>query len=64
MEAPTNKMRAENLHAQITPELLKLLENAPPFGSCGIDIFLHDDQITRFTVRAEVSRKPRTGGQL
>ncbi len=63
MEAPTDKMRAENLLAQIKPELLKLLENAPSYGSCGIDAILHNDEIIRFIVRAEVSRKPRTGGE-
>jgi hypothetical protein len=62
--AQTQAARAESLLAEIKPELLKLLENAPAFGSCGIDVFLHENEIVRFAVRAEVSRKPRTGGRL
>ena len=56
--------RAEYLFEQVKPELLKVLRNAPEFGSCGIDIVLHQGEITRLLVRAEVARKiqPRGGG--
>jgi hypothetical protein len=45
-------------------ELLRLLENAPEFGSCGINIVFHDSEIVRISVKAEVTRKagPRIRG--
>lgn len=61
MQAQTQAARAETLLAEIKPELLKLLEHSPPFGSCGIEVFFHEGEIVRFSVRAEVSRKPRSG---
>jgi hypothetical protein len=56
--------RAALLLKSVESELLKLLKNAPEYGSCGIDIFFHDSEIVRVAVKAEVSRKlsPRTGG--
>jgi hypothetical protein len=54
--------RAEALFETIKPELLSLLKNAPEFGSCGIDIFLHQGEVIRTSIRAEITRKltPRT----
>jgi hypothetical protein len=48
----------------VEPELLRLLKNAPEYGSCGIDLVFHDSEIIRIGVRAEVTRKvrPRIGG--
>ncbi len=61
MDARTNSTRAELLLEEIKPELLRILENAPPFGSCGLDVVFHEGDISRIVVRAEISRKPRTG---
>jgi hypothetical protein len=58
------KDRAALLLKSIEPELLRLLKNAPEYGSCGIDIVFHDSEIIRIGVRAEVTRKvkSRIGG--
>jgi hypothetical protein len=55
--------RAELLLRSVEPELLRLLKNAPEYGSCGIDLVFHDSEIVRIGVKAEVTRKvkPRTG---
>lgn len=55
---------AAHIFRQIESELLKLLRNAPAYGSCGIDITLHQGEVVRLAVRAEVIRKlaPKTGG--
>jgi hypothetical protein len=56
--------RAALLLKSVKPELLRLLKNAPEYGSCGIDLVFHDSEIIRINVKAEVTRKvrPRTGG--
>jgi hypothetical protein len=56
--------RAALLLKSVEPELLRLLKNAPEYGSCGIDIVFHNSEIIRIGVRAEVTRKARlrTGG--
>jgi excisionase family DNA binding protein len=56
--------RAELLLAELKPELIRLLENAPPYGSCGFEVVLHQGQIIRTTMKSESTRKltPRTGG--
>jgi hypothetical protein len=57
--------RAALLLKSVEPELLRLLKNAPEYGSCGIDIFFHDSEIVRISVKDEIVRKvkPRTGGR-
>ena len=56
--------RAVYLFEQIKPELLKILRNAPEYGSCGIDVVLHQGEIVRLLIRAEIAQKitPRAGG--
>ncbi|GHV77166.1 hypothetical protein AGMMS49942_19870 [Spirochaetia bacterium] len=56
--------RAEKLLAELTPELISLFENAPPYGSCGFEVVLHQNSIIRTTMKFESTRKlaPRTGG--
>ena len=56
--------RAGCLFEILRPELIKVLRNAPEYGSCGIDIVLHQGEITRIVVRSEIMQKlqPRTGG--
>jgi hypothetical protein len=51
--------RAALLLKSVEPELLRLLINAPEYGSCGIDIVFHDSEIIRICVRAEVTRKAK-----
>ena len=57
--------RAESLLAELKPELIRLLENAPLYGSCGFDVVLHQGAIIRTTMKSESTRKllPRSGGK-
>jgi len=50
-------MKARRYLDEITPELLRLLESAPPFGSAGIDLTSHDSEITSIDLRASVKRR-------
>ena len=52
--------RAGRLFEQVRPELLKVLGNAPEYGGVGLDVTLHQGEITRIVVRAEVTRKLET----
>jgi len=59
--------RALNLLNQVKPEFLKILRDAPEFGSCGVDIVLHQGEMVRLVTRSETSRKLGTrseGGTL
>jgi hypothetical protein len=58
------KDRAALLLKSVEPELLRLLKNAPEYGSCGINLVFHDSEIIRIGVVVEVTRKarPRIGG--
>ena len=49
--------RVGYLFEQVKPELLKLLANAPEYGSCGVELTIHQGEVTRLAVRAEVTRK-------
>jgi hypothetical protein len=51
--------RAALLLKSVEPELLRLLKNAPEYGSCGIDIVFHNSEIVRIGVKAEITRKAR-----
>jgi len=64
MNSRIQEDRANSLLITIKPELLKLLSNAPAFGSIGIDLILHENEITRIVSRMEVSRKPRTEARI
>ena len=58
MESRDKKIdRVMYLYEQIKPELIKILRNAPEYGSCGIEIVLHQGEIIRLIVRAETTRK-------
>jgi len=59
MSARTHEERALSLFENIKPELLKLLNNSPAFGSVGIDLVIHDGEITRIISRTEVSHQSR-----
>jgi hypothetical protein len=49
--------RAALLLKSVEPELLRLLKNAPEYGLVGLDLVLHDSEIIRVTVKAEITRK-------
>ena len=38
----------------ITPYFLELFRNAPPFGSCGIEITFHNGLIANVEVRSRI----------
>ena len=56
--------RAESLLAELKPELIRLLENAPLYGSVGFEAVMHQGAVIRTTMKSESTRKlmPRTGG--
>ena len=53
--------RAESLLPEVLPDLIGVLNGAPNFGQCGIDIVFHDGRISRIVTRVEKSCK-RYGG--
>jgi hypothetical protein len=64
MESRDKKIdRATYLFEQVKPELLKLLVNAPEYGACGIDVTIHQGEVIRLAVRAEVTRKIKPKGE-
>jgi hypothetical protein len=56
-------MKARRLLDEIEPDLLRLLENAPPFGSAGISLTFHDSQITSIDLTASVKRRLQGGAE-
>jgi hypothetical protein len=42
--------------AEIREDLLRLLENAPKFGKCGIDVTFHDGKIYKLDIHQAISR--------
>jgi hypothetical protein len=64
MAAQTQTDRASELLEVIKPELLKLLGGSPAFGSIGLELTFHDNEISRIISKMELSRKPRIGGRV
>jgi hypothetical protein len=62
--ATANNTRAAELFETAKPYLLELLENAPQFGTAGLNLIFHEGSITRVDFSASVQRKaPKTGGR-
>jgi hypothetical protein len=40
----------------IAPDLIRILENAPAYGSCGMDLCFHDLKIVHVILKAEISK--------
>ncbi len=49
--------RVEYLFEQIKSELFRLIKNAPEYGTFGIDVTLHQGEITRVVTKNERTRK-------
>ncbi|MDR1058565.1 MAG: hypothetical protein LBL43_03370 [Treponema sp.] len=49
--------RAESLLPEVLPDIIALLNEAPDFGQCGLEIVFHDSRIARVITRKESSRK-------
>jgi hypothetical protein len=49
--------RAESLLPEVLPDIIALLNEAPDFGQCGLEIVFHDSRIARIITRKESSRK-------
>jgi hypothetical protein len=56
----TNIHEQENkalvLLESVKPDLVRILENAPAYGSCGMEICFHDAKVVRVILKAEVSK--------
>lgn len=62
MEAK-QKSRAESLLPEVLPGLIAILNDAPDFGQCGIDIVFHEGIISRIVTKTEKSYKAACGGK-
>ena len=51
------KSRAESLLPEVLPDIISLLNDAPKFGQCGLEIVFHNGRITRIITRKEASRQ-------
>jgi hypothetical protein len=51
------KSRAESFLPEVLPGLIALLNDAPDFGQCGIEIILHEGCISRILTKTEKSHK-------
>jgi hypothetical protein len=56
MSSRSLETRSAVLLETIKPELLKILDNAPTFGSCGIEIKFHNSEIVGILLKAEVTK--------
>ena len=59
------RSRAESLLPEVLPDIMSLLNDAPDYGQCGLDIVFHDGRITRIVTRKETNRQTNknTGGR-
>jgi hypothetical protein len=55
------KSRAESFLPEVLPDLIAVLNGAPGFGICGIDITFHEGVITRISAKVEKCRKTCRG---
>ena len=57
--------RAESLLPEVLPDIISLLNDAPDFGQCGMEIVFHSGRITRIITRKEASRQvyEKSGGR-
>ena len=55
-----NVNRGEELFEKLKPEFLKILEDAPEFGTCGLVITLHEWKIVK---REKIYQKTEIGGE-
>jgi len=56
------KNPAEAVLPAVLPGLIALLNEAPSFGLCGIEIHFHEGKIARIVSRIERSYKADSGG--
>ncbi len=55
--------RAESLLPEVLPDIISLLNDAPKFGQCGLEIVFHKGRITRIITRKEASRQCEKTGE-
>ena len=53
--------KVEKYLEQIRPELVKMLEDAPKYGSCGINITFHEGQIYKISKLSETTKLEEKG---
>jgi len=54
--------KVEKYFKQIKPELVKILEDAPKYGSCGINITFHEGQIYKISKLLESTKLEEKNG--
>jgi hypothetical protein len=54
MNTRKHENKAVLLLESVTPDLMRMLENAPAYGSCGMELCFHDSSIVRVILKAEV----------
>ena len=47
----------KGLLQEVIPHITELLNNAPDFGQCGIEIIFHEGSISRVITKTEESQK-------
>jgi len=53
--------RVEKYLEQLRPELVRMLEDAPRYGSCGINITFHEGQIYKISKLSETTKLEEKG---
>jgi hypothetical protein len=56
MNTHKHESRIASLLESVTPDLIRILENAPAYGSCGMELCFHDSKVVRVILKAEVSK--------
>jgi len=52
--------RGEELFGKLKPDFIKILEDAPEFGTCGLVVTLHEGKIVK---REKIYQKTEIGGE-
>jgi hypothetical protein len=52
----TRNEKALKILDSLKPELVRILSNAPAYGSCGLEVCFHDSEIVKLIYTAEVKK--------
>lgn len=51
------RSNADEMMNELKPDFINLLESAPDFGSCTLEVIYHEGKIVRVITKKEVSKK-------